>query len=58
LPKVAVIGLPTTGTNIQVALNAAGLGSLDITARGVLALPLDAFSAAQIERVSEKLQLI
>jgi len=50
--------LPTTGTSIQSALSAAGLGSLDMTARGVLALPLYAFSDVQIERVWEKLPLI
>ena len=58
IPKVAVVGLLTTGTSIQSALNAAGLGSLDVTARGVLALPLYAFSDVQIERVWEKLPLI
>ena len=58
IPKVAVVGLQTTGTSIQAALNAAGLGSLDVTACGVLALPLYAFSDVQIERVWEKLPLI
>jgi len=47
IPKVAVGGLQTAGTSIQAALNAAGLGSLDMTARGVLALPLYAFSDVQ-----------
>lgn len=58
IPKVAVAGLQTAGTRIQAALNAAGLGSLDVTARGVLALPLYAFSDVQIERVWEKLPLV
>jgi len=58
LRRLAVVGLLTTGTSIQTALNATGLGSLDVTARGVLALPLYAFSDAQIERVWEKLPLV
>ena len=58
IPKVAVVGLQTPGTSIQSALNAAGLGSLDVTAQGVLALPLYAFSDTQIERVWEKLPLV
>ena len=47
LPKVALVGLPTNGTSIQAALNAAGLADLDITARSVLALPLYAFSVGK-----------
>lgn len=57
-PREAIIVFPTTGTRIYTALNAAGLGSLDGTARGVLALPLYAFSDVQIERVWEKLPLV
>jgi hypothetical protein len=57
IPKVAVVGLLTTDTSIQAALNAAGLGSFDMTARGVLALPPYAFADLQIERVWEKLPL-
>jgi hypothetical protein len=52
------VGLQTTGTSIRAASNAAGLGSTDVTARGVLALPLFAFSDVQIERVWEKLPLV
>jgi hypothetical protein len=57
LPKVAVVGLPSSATSIQTALNSAGIGTLDLTSRGVLAVPLYALSAFELGRISPKLPL-
>jgi hypothetical protein len=57
IPKVVVIGLETADTSIQTALTDAGLESLDLTERGVLALPLYAFAPEAAERIAEKLPL-
>lgn len=57
LPKIAVVGLPSSATSIQTALNSAGIGSLDLSLRGVLAVPLYALSALELGRISPKLPL-
>lgn len=44
--------------SIQSALSAAGLGSLNTTTRGVLALPLYALSAFEVGRIGPKLPLL
>lgn len=54
LPKAFVICLSSAGESIQLALNAAGLGGLDVNARAVLALPLYALSDFQIARIGAK----
>lgn len=54
-PKIAVVGLPTQATSIQAALTAAGLGSIDLAARGVLALPLWPLTALQQEEMAPRL---
>ncbi len=44
--------------SIQSALNAAGLGGLDVNTRAVLALPLYALSAFELGRIGPKLPLL
>lgn len=57
LPKAVIVGLSSAGESIQSALNAAGLGGLDVNTRGVLALPLYALSAFEVGRIGPKLSL-
>jgi hypothetical protein len=57
LPQAVVVGLSSASESIQSALNAAGLGRLDVSARGVLALPLQALSAFELGRIGPKLPL-
>lgn len=57
LLKAVVVGLSSAGESVQSALNAAGLGSLDVSTRGVLALPMYAVSAFELGRIVPKLPL-
>ena len=57
LPQAVVVGRSSASESIQSALNAAGLGGLDLNARGVLALPLYALSAFELGRIGPKLPL-
>lgn len=58
LPQAVAVGLSNAGESIQSALNAAGLGGLDLNTRGVLAVPLYALSAFEVDRIGPKLPLL
>jgi hypothetical protein len=58
LPKAVVVGLSSADESIQSALDAAGLGGLDVSTRGVLALSLYALSAFEVGRIGQKLPLV
>jgi hypothetical protein len=58
LPKAVFVGLSSASESIQSALNAAGLGGLDLNTRGVLALRLYAFAVFQRNANSARLPLI
>lgn len=57
-PAVVVVGLATPITTIRQALTAAGLGSLDLATRGVLAVPLYAFDTVTRSRVAPELPVL
>ncbi|MBE2276870.1 MAG: hypothetical protein IAE87_11325 [Rhodobacteraceae bacterium] len=57
-PAVIVVGLATPVTTIRDALTAAGLGSLDLAMRGVLAVPLYAFDTVTRSRVAPELPVL
>ena len=57
-PAVVVVGLDTPLTTIRDALIAAGLGSLDLAAWAVLALPLYAFDSVTRSRVAPELPVL
>jgi hypothetical protein len=57
-PAVVVVGLATPVTTIRQALTAAGLGSLDLATRGVLAVPLYAFDTVTRSRVAPELPVL
>ena len=57
-PKVAIVGLPTQATSIQAALNAAGLGRLDLATRGVIAFPTFAMTLLQQEEFAPRLPVV
>lgn len=58
LPQDDVVGLSGASESFQSALDAAGLGRLDKTARGVLTLPLYALSAFELGGIGPKLPLL
>jgi hypothetical protein len=57
LPAVVVVGIPTRQTSILAALDAVGLGGIDLSERGVLAVPLYCFSAQDRFKLSGHLPL-
>lgn len=57
-PAVVVVGLDTPLTTIRDALTAVGLGSLDLAARAVLAVPLYAFDSDARSRVAPELPVL
>lgn len=57
LPKAVVVGLSSAGESIQSALDAAGLGGLDIAQCGVLAVPMKIFEATQLHSISKRLPI-
>jgi hypothetical protein len=57
LPQAIVVRLFSASKRIQSTLNVVGLGGLDTTARGVLALPLYALSVFELGRIGPKLPL-
>lgn len=57
-PPCVVVGLATPLTTIRQALDAAGLGGLDLATRAVLAVPLYAFDAFTRSRVAPELPVL
>jgi hypothetical protein len=58
IPAIVVVGLATPVTTIRQALTAAGLGSLDLATRGVLAVPTYAFDPMTRARVAPELPVV